>query len=306
MPVHRNRQSEQGAVTVVVAVAMVALIGLVALGTDVGRLYIAQERIATVADAAALSGAQFLPHDQDGALAAVQEYLTKNGIDPQSVTVRLNRAEQTLSVLVEDTVTFTFARIFGQSSGRVEASAVARVASVSGYNNVVPLGVVQADWKLGDPVILKASSGSGGHYSPGNYGALSLGGRGASTYEANLANGYTGWLRAGDLILTETGNMAGPTERALENRIAHDPDATYGTVHKLSPRIMVIPVLESFEVNGRGEVKVVGFGAFFLERVGGQGNDRGTVYGRFLRYVVTGESDGSSLDFAAYTIKLTQ
>lgn len=299
-----HRKDQEGAVTVVLAAAMVAIIGLAALGTDVGRLYIAQERIATVADAAALSGAQFLPHDPDGALAAVGEYLTKNGINPGSVTIALNQADRTLSVSVEDTVDFTFARIFGQRTGQVTAGAVARVASVSGYNNVVPLGVVQADWKLGDPVVLKAASGSG-TYSPGNYGALSLGGRGAASYEMNLASGYNGWVRAGDFIQTETGNMAEPTERALQNRIAHDPDATFATVRKGSPRIVVIPVLESFTVNGRGEVKVVGFGAFFLDRVGGQGNERGSVYGRFLRYVVTGESDGSSGDFAAYTIKLT-
>ncbi|HWI52942.1 MAG TPA: Tad domain-containing protein [Symbiobacteriaceae bacterium] len=305
MPDRRSRHAQEGAVTVVVAVAMVALIGLVALGTDVGRMYIAQERVATVADAAALSGAQFLPNDRDGAFAAVATYLTKNGVDPRSVTISLNESERTLAVVVDDTVTYTFARIFGQARGRVQASAVARVASLSGYNNVVPLGVVQADWQLGDPVILKATPGSGGHYSPGNYGALSLGGRGASTYEGNLANGYSGWLRAGDLILTETGNMAEPTRRALERRIASDPLATYASVRKGSARIIVIPVLESFDVNGRGEVKIVGFGAFFLEGVDSQGSDRGTVHGRFLRYVVTGESDGSSSDFATYTIKLT-
>lgn len=291
--------------TVVVAAAMAALIGLVALGTDIGRLYIAQERIATVADAAALSGAQFLPHDRDGAITTVQEYLTKNGIDPQSVTIALNEADQTLSVTVEDTVAYTFARIFGAASGRVTANAVARVASVTGYNSVVPLGVVQADWALGDLVTLKSSPGGGGQHGPGNYGALALGGRGAGTYETNLADGYTGWVRAGDWIPTETGNMSEPTRRALQTRLARDPNATYATVRKGSPRILIVPILESFDVNGRGEIHTVGFGAFFLEGVGNQGNDRGTVYGRFLRYVVTGESDGSGADFATYTIKLT-
>jgi Flp pilus assembly protein TadG len=304
MAVSRRRQQERGAVTVVMAVAMTAMIGLVALGTDVGRLYMAQQRIATVADAAALSGAQFLPHDRDGALAAVQQYLSKNGVDPRGVTVSVSEAERTLSVTVEDTVIYTFARIFGNPTGRVEASAVARVASVTGYNNVVPLGVVRADWQLGDPVVLKASAGVG-QYSPGNYGALTMGGRGASSFEANVAAGYDGWIRVGDLLPTETGDMAGPTERALLSRIATDPLATWATVRKGSARIIIIPVLASFDMNGRGEVEIVGFGAFFVERVGTQGNDRGSVYGRFLRYVVTGESTGSGGDFATYTIKLT-
>jgi peptidoglycan hydrolase-like protein with peptidoglycan-binding domain len=296
--------AERGSITVIVALALTALLVLAALVTDVGWLYVMHERSSMVADAAALSGAQFLPHDVDRAVQTVQTYLDKNGFRGEDVTIAVNRADQTLSVMLQERVELTFARVLGRDSELVRSGAVARTAPLTGYNAVVPLGVVQADWKLGDPVMLKAGPADG-TLSPGNYGALSLGGKGASNYESNLQSGYTGWVRAGDWLLTETGNMAGPTERALLARIARDPSASYATVTKGSPRIIVIPVLSSFQANGRGEVQVAGFGAFFLDGVDTQGNDQGTVYGRFLRYHVTGESLGSGPDFAVYTIKLT-
>lgn len=298
-------EAERGNVIVILAIALTALMGVVALGTDVGRLYLAKQKVAVIADAAALSGAQLLPYGTQQAVNTVQEYLRKNGVSAGDVTVSLSQTDHTVSVSIIGAVDFTFARIMGFTTGHVAATAVARTAPLTGYNAVVPLGVVQADWKLGDPVILK-SAPNNGQLSPGNYGPLALGGTGASTYENNLQNGYTGWIRAGDWLRTETGNMEGPTQRAILARINLDPYATYQTVKKGSPRIAVVPILQSFETNGRGEVNCVGFGAFFLESVGDQGNDRGTVYGRFIRYVLTGESTGSGSDFATYTIKLTQ
>jgi hypothetical protein len=303
--VRRQLLRQRGSVTVVVAIALTALVGLVALGTDVGRLYLAKQRAAAAADAAALSGAQLLPFDQHKALLTVEEYLRKNGVREQAVTVDLDPALRTLTVTVEDTVDYTFARVLGQTQGRVAGGAVARVQPVSGYNAVVPFGVVRDDWQLGDPVELKATSGTG-QLAPGNFGALALGARGAASYETNLRGGYIGWIRAGEWIAVETGNMAEPTRRAVQGRIAEDPYATYDTVRKGSPRIIVIPMLDSFEVNGRGEVQVVGFAAFFLESVGQHGNMTGNVHGRFLRYILVGESNGSGADFGAYTIKLTR
>lgn len=296
---------ERGAVTILVAIAALAIVGLAALGTDVGRLYLARQRVASAADAAALSGAQLLP-DRPAAVQTVQRYLHRNGIDPSSYTVELNDIERTMTVTVQERIDYTFARALGQEGTDVTAKAVARIANLTGYNSVGPLGVVRQDFQLGQQVLLKAAPGTGGTLSPGNYGALALGARGTSSYENNLRYGYSDWLRVGDYVATETGNMAGPTERALQFRIDQDPYSTFGTVSKGSPRILVLPILDSFTVNGRGEVLVVGFAAFYVEQVGGSGNDQGSVRGRFLRYVVTGESDGTGEDFATYTVKLTQ
>ena len=59
-------------------------------------------------------------------------------------------------------------------------------------------------------------------------------------------------------------------------------------------RIVIVPVIRGFDkANGRDNVEVVGFAAFFLEgtlREGGKGNSgSSSVIGRFLRIVVPGE-----------------
>jgi hypothetical protein len=51
-----------------------------------------------------------------------------------------------------------------------------------------------------------------------------------------------------------------------------------------------------------GEVEITGFAAFFLDGVGGSGNDN-YVLGRFVKMVVSGESGGGT-DYGAYAVKL--
>ncbi|GAI23673.1 unnamed protein product, partial [marine sediment metagenome] len=54
-------KSENGAVVVIVALSIVALMMVTALTIDVGSLYEERRHLQTVADAAALAGAQQLP-----------------------------------------------------------------------------------------------------------------------------------------------------------------------------------------------------------------------------------------------------
>ncbi|MGE5672772.1 MAG: hypothetical protein ACM3XM_02655, partial [Mycobacterium leprae] len=79
----------------------------------------------------------------------------------------------------------------------------------------------------------------------------------------------------------------------------------YDTVRRNSPRLVQVPILESSQVNGRGEVHVIGFGVFFLEQGIDQGNDKGEVIGRFVRLNLQGEGSNTAPDLGAYTVKLT-
>lgn len=300
----RLGREEKGSAATMVAVSMTAIVGLAALGTDVGRLYVERQRLSAVADAAALSGAQHLPVTRDSALSAVYTYLEKNGIDRLAAEVSISDDNREVSVNINNNVAMTFARVIGPDSVPVAGGAVARTSNLSGSAGVVPLGVVRDDWVLGEQVTLKNSPGNGGLLSPGNFGALALGGNGASRYENNIRYGYADMIRVGDWLTTEPGDMSGPTERAIEHRIDQDPHVTFENVRKNSPRVVIVPMLDRFTTNGRGEVQVIGFAAFFLESVDGHGNNRGAVTGRFLRYIVEGESNGSGGDFGLLTIKL--
>ena len=88
--------------------------------------------------------------------------------------------------------------------------------------------------------------------------ALRLGGRGANTYRDNLKYGYNITLKAGDLIDTEPGNMAGPTKEAVQYRIS------------VGKTRVIVPVVTSWEVAGRKQIKIEGFTT--LEIIGMEGD----------------------------------
>lgn len=296
---------QRGSVLVVVAAALVAILGLAALGTDVGRLYIERQRLVNAADAAALAAAQRLPNDPQGAVTNARTYLQRNGVNPDTAQITLTDSNHQITVNLPGQVGMTFARVIGIDSADVEGGAAARVANLSGTVGAVPLGVPQANWQVGQQVILKLDADSG-TIAPGNYMALALGKTGSSSYEANLRNGYQGWLRVNDWIATETGNMATPTVRAINYRISQDPYSTWETVRRQSARLVVVPVLRDYNVNGRGEVLIVGFAMFFIEKAEDKGSNKGEITGRFVRMVTEGEYSGTAPDFGVYVTKLVR
>lgn len=308
MDLHRglwNKAADQsGSVVATVAILMTALLGVAALVVDMGQVYVAKQRLTAIADAAALSGAQVLPEDPDAAVAIAQDYLQKNGVDLAGTTVAPATDRHHLSVNANRSVEMTLAKIIGIRQVDVATSATAWIASISGVLGAEPLGVPYSSWSLGDEVYLKMAP-STDLAGPGNYDALALGRSGAAVYENNMMYGYQDWLRVDQWVSTEPGNMAGPTVRAVNYRISQDPYATYDTVRRNSPRLVQVPILESSQVNGRGEVHVIGFGVFFLEQGIDQGNDKGEVIGRFVRLNLQGEGSNTAPDLGAYTVKLT-
>jgi len=96
--------------------------------------------------------------------------------------------------------------------------------------------------------------------------------------------------------------MSGPTSDGVRYRISLDPYATFDTVTHDSPRIIIVPIIDNLDVNGREPVQIVGFGAFFLESVGGSGN-KNYVTGRFMRMYIVGEQ-GSATDYGVRNVRL--
>ena len=298
-------REQRGSFSVAVAIMLTTLLGMAALALDVGRLYVERHRLAAVADASALSAAHRLPGNPDGAAVLAREYLTTNSVDPNDATVTVGPDRHHITVELNRTMTMSFGQLIGIEEKQVAASATAWVGSLSGAQAVVPLGISDGSFQVGDVVTLKLSPHDG-FVAPGNYQALALGSAGASDYELNLMNGYPGWIRVDDWLETKPGNMAGPTVRAVNHRINHDPDATFETVRKGSARLVTVPILEDYNLNGRGEVHVIGFALFFLEGAVDTGVDKGEVTGRFLRMPAEGEISASAPDYGAYGIKLSQ
>lgn len=282
----RKQVDERGSALILVALALTVLVGFAGLAVDAGRLYIERQRLQTIADAAALAGARQLPDSRQQAATTALAMVRANQPTPLT-TETADVAADNLAVTVRlaRPVPLTLIRLLGLTDVQVGVTATAQVGKVGAVTGALPLGVEAQDFETGRQYTLKLPApGQGGKNQRGNFNALALGGTGANVYRENLRSGYDGWLSVGDEVLTEPGNMKGPTEQGLAERLAADPDSTWDQVPAHSPRRLLIPIVESFDVPGRKPVKIVGFAIFFLE----QFKPSGEVVGRFLEAAVTG------------------
>jgi len=293
----RRFQDERGAVTVLLVLSLTAVLGFSAVSLDAGRLYVSRQRLQNVADAASLAGAQLLPEDETGAEEEALSYVERNGIDRANASVQVDESLRRIRVDLSGSVPLHFARVLGQDAGRVAASATAIVGVPAAIVGAQPFGVEKGDYQAGELYTLKLSSDP----SQGNFHALALGGTGASVYKSNIANGYQGKLWVGDEIPTEPGNMEGPTQQAVQQRLLLDPDSTYEDFPPGSPRLLFVPIVDSFELDGRQYVRILSYAAFFLE-----GCVSGEISGRFVRYVADAELADPSLvpDYDMRVVKL--
>ena len=301
----RLLRAQDGSVVIIFALALIVFLGILAIVADLGLLFLEKNRLSNGVDAAALAGIQELPTERARAVAVASDYIARNLKEVDSVSVDVYDEDKEIQVTCQKTVRFALAPLIGIASSKVRVSARARTDVVTAMKGVVPVSVVKQDFAFGEQYMLKYGPEPGqGSYRRGNFGALALGGTGASNFAHNLAHGYDGVIRVGDWLSTEPGNMAGPTAQAVRQRIEDDPTSTYDNVAKGSKRLVIVPIIESLDVNGRKDVQVVGFGAFFLESTSRRGNDS-FIVGRFIRYAAQGEI-GTGDDFGLKAAKLIQ
>lgn len=294
---------QQGSISIITALAFTVLLGFAALAIDIGLLYMNKAQLSNLTDAAALAGVQDLPADTQQAVNTARDYALKNG-NAEDVLEFYIPNEKTIRVSAKRKVGLFFAHAINIDFSEVHAGATAALTPISGVNGVVPFGVVKQDFIYGQSYKLKLGPGEG--YN-GNFAALALGGTGATNYRDNIKTGYQGKLEIVEwvplLLETEPGNMSGPTADGVNYRIDLDKGATFDSVQKGSPRIVVVPVIDSLDGNGRSSVQVDGFAAFFLESVGGSGVDS-YVTGKFMNLVVSGDISGSGIDYGVYAARL--
>lgn len=336
------RQKERGSVVVLVTLALTALLGFCAIVTDVGLMYAKKAHLQNSVDAAALAGVQELPNDLNQSEQKARDYASENGVSAVTVTFEANNA--IIIVQATQPVPTYFARIWGITQEQISASAKAVMIPPTELSGAVPLSVQEQDFVYGQKYVLKSGGGSGtsswylddsksnavkksGEESgtPGWYGALELSGTGANTYETDLANGYAGTLRVGQIVDVKHGNMSGPTADGINTRLSRDtsvPRNTFVNYNRNAPEIIYIPIVRIISESGNSiqKVQIVGFAAFFLEGVAGNGSDS-IVTGWFIQKLVSNghttaslsdllkteqdmEHGVASTDFGLYTPKL--
>lgn len=311
---HNFRSDQRGVAIVLFAAGMAVFLGFAALVTDIGMLVLHKQGLSNAVDAAALAGAAELPANPVLAREIAENYALLNGYisDTPLISAQNGCPDTRITVTAAKQVGFTFARAFSINTGTVGAQASAAVAAISSYQGAAPLSIPNQDFTFNTRYILKQGSNSPepSPLGPGTYGALSLGGNGASNYENNLKHGYDGKLTVGDEVDTETGNMSNPTKRAIDWRISqcrHSPTCSPACYEPGCPRILIVPVYEpvNIEKDQVKKIRIAGFAAFLVERVAGQGNEN-YIEGYFIRLVVDGDSISGALDCGVNGVKLVE
>jgi len=127
----RLYKRQRGQMLVIGALAMVALIGFLAVAVDGSKAYVQRRLAQNASDAAALAGTQVLYHEGAGPTVptAVYEYAERNGIEVSEWSYVYDGEGNEVGVAVTTTTSFpTFlARALGMDSITVSASAEAKV-----------------------------------------------------------------------------------------------------------------------------------------------------------------------------------
>lgn len=308
-------REEKGSVIIILVICLAVLMGMAAMVTDAGAMYLTRSRLQTSVDAAALAGIQDLPGNPSQAVDSANDFALSNCPSDSIIdTPQVLESNRAVFVSAHKTVNFGFAQAIGIQSGLVSAEALARLGPITGVRGALPLAVMKDVWNVGDTVTLKG--GSQETIDGGWRGAVALGGNGASVYEDNLKHGYSDFLRINELVDVENGNMSGPTQTGIDYRVTacpHTPECTIDHYVSGCPRLGLIPVVDYVlltdkkgnQTTSNKQIRVVGFALFLISNVPGNGGDS-EIAGQFIQGVIQGESASGGQDFGLYTAKLVQ
>ncbi|NMC33503.1 MAG: pilus assembly protein [Veillonellaceae bacterium] len=292
----RLLKQRHGSVVALFAAMLSVLVGLTALVVDLGLLYTTRVQLTNLADAAALAGVQELPDNSGGAYSRAADYAQLNGKMGDVLDIQVLNGT-TVAVKATRTVPLMFARIFGLATSDVTGAAAARISPASGVRGIVPFSLIYdptAPFVYGQKYTIKFDK----FLSPGNFGLLDLGGN----LRENIMYGYDGTFDFNTpLVFTEPGGKVGIVRQSLAYRFSLDPtNPTFATVTPGSSRIILVPVIESMDVNGKKEVKVLGFAAMFLS----ESSDGKSVTGQFMQMVTAGIPDDGAGNYGVYASRL--
>jgi hypothetical protein len=278
---HGDRVRARGQTAVIFSLVIVALLGAIALCTDVGTFYINWEEMQKATDAAVLAGANFLPSTPSTAKSTAQQYAQMNGIQPSEIVATdISSNDMQLEMIVQRTVPYYFGKVLGLTSQVVKVRSVAAVQASQTAAGLVPIGIQQGNYTLYQQMTIHMPP-QNTTIGPGNWEPLAMGyspnqDPGGSNYKTNIENGYSNPLSIGDYIYTEPGQLNGPTQQGINYRLNEatttDPTGT-DVNHTLNdPRMIEVPIIDFNNVNGSGAVQILGFAELWIVSVDGAGD----------------------------------
>jgi hypothetical protein len=322
----RMKGNESGQSIVIIAFAMVAIIGMAALVLDGGYAYLERRRVQNAADAAVLAGVRTLaaltviekdkPESGPAIRLAIDRYAERNGITSPSTNIKayfvnadsqiIDAANQVGSGAVPDDArgivlrageqhdTF-FAQVIGFPKMQVSALAQASYVAAASIPDLVPLAVQTDSVKYNTDTVLWDKDNYSGVRDWLNFDTQS---RSNEELMRWMCSGYDFHYELPVWI----GGTPGVRTSSLDSCT-------------LPGRVVFVPIYSekknSSQVPGclfpggssQPCFKIIGFGAFELT-CANQPDCKQMIKGRFIRWVMIGELGGES-DMGAVGYRLT-
>jgi Flp pilus assembly protein TadG len=239
----------KGQMAIVMTLVIATLLGVMALGTDVGVMYYIHMQLQKGADAAAIAGANYLSENLTGesialtsafivdtncsgddATKAACTYAIKNNMAFDSSSLKINENVAGLPspnlqvIATRSNLPYTFGRLIGLSTYNVVAVASATQGSTGATSGLFPMGVQcnapcsSINLQPGTPVSFGQKFSPTGNAS-GNWQWLGAG-SGASGLGNAVTSGMTGIYSIGGTVGTKPGSdgNAGPVKTAFASR----------------------------------------------------------------------------------------
>lgn len=296
-------RDQQGSTVVLVGLSLVLLLTVVGLVVDGGTLYVVKSHLQKAANAAVLSGAQELTGEQTDVEAIIGDILLSHN-EGNSLTAAEIEMKSSVRVHLSREVPLGFSRLLGKDSVTVAVESAAQILPMGSASGAAPLGIDDSiELVYNTNYKLKVDNED---VDTGYFGILALGGPGASTYESNLKYGYPSEIKIGDIIDTQTGNVAGDTREAIKLRIDMDPYPEGDYTHRDSSRVILIPVYRAYNQTGNQlkQIEVTGFAYFYIMEP--MSSKDTSITGMFIERTGTGFTGAGAVDKGAYAIKLIE
>ncbi|MBM0106078.1 Tad domain-containing protein [Steroidobacter sp. S1-65] len=274
----KSCHSQRGAVVVLMAVAMGALILTAGMALDMGHVFLNKTRLQNTVDAAALAAAKTLDDTGNTGLATAEalqafgdnasasgngELGDAYGAGNGSIQVTIEYSE-TLPPFAAGAANGPYVRVRatgfvmpawlvragGIFQKTVAAAAVAGPRTLNVGSTVCNVAPMMVCGNAGGPgyfgytpnsavVLKKSTPGGQSAVGPGNFQLIQLGGPGAAIVRENMAGSYGACLTGGSTIQTQTGNEAGPVAQGLNTRFGQYNGPMNGQQATYPPDVIV-------------------------------------------------------------------
>ena len=327
VPTRNGRRGEEGIALLYVAIFLLVSLWFVSLAVDVGKLMAAKTELQAAADAAALAGASAIDPvtamieaaeaktraaAAAGSNGAYQNVKTPVVIDPDAdvefPAVRQVKVSVYRDAAHSNSVMLHFAQTVLPAMRwmGVQADATAEVGPLVGVcEGLAPFAPEQQPGGFskdcGTTYTLKLGAGNS---TSGNFQLLDFpncaengpppNGGGAAEIYYYIVNGWDCCYKIGDLVDIDTapGNKVGKVRDGLQDRFDADTDPREGICYQEytgnQKRVFLCPIIADFDVNGKKQVQILKFAAFFLTKRPGGNFVSGGVQGQFIDYVAPG------------------